>query len=494
MRLAIKLVSLIVFVVLIILALDGYVSFRRAARLFDNDMERDAHVLGRSLKVVLTDVWRSEGTERALQLVEDANREEDLVQVRWVWLDARPDTPHGPQMPVEDLEPVARGEEVSFRRRDEDGHVRLLTYVPLLLGTNRLAALELSENSPARDVYLHATVIRVGVLTFTLGLVSTILTVLLGVVMVGWPLHSLNQKARRIGAGDLSGTLRLRGSDELSSLASTMNEMCEQLAAARDAIHAEADARIAAMHQLRHVDRLRTVGTLAAGIAHEMGTPLNVVSGRAGLIASGDLSSAEIVESANIVKAQSERMTAVIRQFLDFSRTSNTEKNELDLRPVAERCVKLLTPMADKRKARLRVVSEEAPRAARANPDEIQQVLTNLIVNALQAMPKGGGTVEVGVRHEHAAPPHGYQGSERDWLCLFVRDEGKGISAEHAERLFEPFFTTKDVGEGTGLGLSIAHGIVRDHGGWIGVASEPGRGSCFSVYLPQEGPGCEGES
>ena len=154
----------------------------------------------------------------------------------------------------------------------------------------------------------------------------------------------------------------------------------------------------------------------------------------------------------------------------------------------------LLTPMARKRKATLRVVIEEAPGVARANPDEIQQVLTNLIVNALQAMPKGGGTVEVGVRHEHAAPPPGYKGSEGGWLCLFVRDEGAGISAEDAERLFEPFFTTKDVGKGTGLGLSIAHGIVRDHGGWIGVASEPGKGSCFSIYLPLEGPGCEGES
>jgi two-component system NtrC family sensor kinase len=102
--------------------------------------------------------------------------------------------------------------------------------------------------------------------------------------------------------------------------------------------------------------------------------------------------------------------------------------------------------------------------------------------------------VDVGVRHDHAASPRGCEGFGRDWLCLFVRDEGKGISAEHAERLFEPFFTTKEVGEGTGLGLSIAHGIIRDHGGWIGVASEPGKGSCFSVYLPQEELGCEGES
>ena len=130
---------------------------------------------------------------------------------------------------------------------------------------------------------------------------------------------------------------------------------------------------------------------------------------------------------------------------------------------------------------------------ARANSDEIQQVLMNLIVNALQAMPQGG-TVEVSLRKAHKAHPQRVGASEGMWLCLSVRDDGEGISEEDLGHLFDPFFTTKDVGEGTGLGLSIAYGIVREHGGWIEVKSELGKGSCFYIYLPQEGSGCVGES
>jgi signal transduction histidine kinase len=100
-------------------------------------------------------------------------------------------------------------------------------------------------------------------------------------------------------------------------------------------------------------------------------------------------------------------------------------------------------------------------------------------------MPQGG-KVEVGIRSEHACPPQDLQGKEGVYFCIEVRDEGKGVAKKDMPHLFEPFFSTKDVGQGTGLGLSIAYGIVCDHGGWIDVESKRGRGSCFSVYLPQK--------
>jgi len=493
MKLTVKFVSLIVLAVVVVVAWEGYSSVRREIQLFDSDMRRDAHLLGRSLKIVLTDVWKSDGAERALKLVEDTNDREHLVQIRWVWLDARPGTPHAPQMRREALEPVARGEEVALWRSDDNGGAHLLTYVPVLVGPGRFGALELSESSSVRDAYIRSTVIRTFVLTGELILLSGILAVLLGVVMVGRPLRLLSQKAERIGDGDLSSPIPVRGRDELWELGASLNQMCDQLAEARDAIRAETASRIAALEQLRHADRLKTVGTLAGGVAHELGTPLNVVSGRARLIASGDLSEAEVVESANIVRTQSERMTAIIRQLLDFARPSSTKGTEVDVRQLVEQSLNLLTPMARKRKATLRVASEEGPCTVRANSDEIQQVLMNLIVNALQAMPKGG-TVEVDLRNERKSNPQRVGASEGIWLCLSIRDDGEGIPEEDLGHLFDPFFTTKDVGEGTGLGLSIAYGIVREHGGWIDVKSELGKGSCFDVYLPQEGPRCAGES
>jgi signal transduction histidine kinase len=94
--------------------------------------------------------------------------------------------------------------------------------------------------------------------------------------------------------------------------------------------------------------------------------------------------------------------------------------------------------------------------------------------------------VKVGIHHEHTRPPEALEGSEGEYLAIYVLDEGEGIPAENIQSIFEPFFTTKDIGKGTGLGLSLAYGIVQEHGGWIEVKSKKGEGSCFSVYLPQE--------
>jgi len=144
-----------------------------------------------------------------------------------------------------------------------------------------------------------------------------------------------------------------------------------------------------------------------------------------------------------------------------------------------------MAPLGQKQKATLHFIGENDPAMAKVDAGQIQQVLTNLIVNALQAMPQGG-MVEIGIRRERARLPEALESSEGDYLSIYVQDEGEGIPEENMQHLFEPFFTTKDIGKGTGLGLSIAYGIIQEHGGWIEVKSKKGEGSCFSVYLPQE--------
>ena len=113
----------------------------------------------------------------------------------------------------------------------------------------------------------------------------------------------------------------------------------------------------------------------------------------------------------------------------------------------------------------------------------MQQVFANLVVNAIQSMPLGG-EINVGLARERVRPPADIGGPEAAYVRIDVVDGGTGIAADVLARIFDPFFTTKDVGEGTGLGLSVSYGIVREHGGWIAVDTEPGRGSRFSVYLP----------
>ena len=136
------------------------------------------------------------------------------------------------------------------------------------------------------------------------------------------------------------------------------------------------------------------------------------------------------------------------------------------------------------RRQRIKIAADlgEDPLLVSADEHQIEQALVNLIVNAMQAMPNGG-TVEVTSCGRRARPP-GDGGPEGDFVCVAVVDQGFGIPEENLPRLFEPFFTTKAPGEGTGLGLAVAHGIVRDHGGWIEVESQPGRGSRFAFYLP----------
>jgi two-component system, NtrC family, sensor kinase len=131
------------------------------------------------------------------------------------------------------------------------------------------------------------------------------------------------------------------------------------------------------------------------------------------------------------------------------------------------------------------------PMNLEVDPGQLQQALTNLVVNGLQAM-KRPGTLRVRLGHAQALPPVELGGPESEWVRLDVTDEGEGISPEVLPRIFEPFFTTKDVGEGTGLGLSVSYGLIRDHGGWISVSSEPGCGSCFSIFLPPKARDTQG--
>jgi len=315
--------------------------------------------------------------------------------------------------------------------------------------------------------------------------VAAVMAAILGTYFVGRPVHHLVGKVRRIGTGDLGTPLHLKRGDELAELASAINQMCEALGAANEAARSEAAARLAAVEQLRHADRLTTVGRLASGIAHELGTPLNIVAGRGYMIASGEASGDEIKENATIIMEQTERITRIIRQLLDFARPRPVEKARADLRGLTTQTVALLRPMADKQRVSLTLLGPDQPAMAVVDSGQMQQVVTNLIVNAIQAS-GNGGTVNLGFRREVTTPPLKHGGSQGTFLCLYVQDQGHGMDAETQARIFDPFFTTKEVGAGTGLGLSIAYGMVRDHGGWIDVESEPGRGTTVSIHLPIE--------
>ena len=178
-----------------------------------------------------------------------------------------------------------------------------------------------------RDI-IHRTALLIGGMV----VISGLLAAWLGVRLIGQPLRRLIDKTRRVATGDLAGPVHLQSHDELAELSESLNQMCAQLAESQSMIQQESAARIAAIEQLRHTDRLKTVGRLAAGIAHELGTPLNVVSGRAGLIVSGKLAADEIGPSAAAIKTEVDKMTKIIRQLLDFARVNTPRRVPVDLR------------------------------------------------------------------------------------------------------------------------------------------------------------------
>jgi signal transduction histidine kinase len=320
-----------------------------------------------------------------------------------------------------------------------------------------------------------------------LGGFGVLISLVIGTVAIGRPVRRLADQARAVGSGDFAARVELRQKDELALLAREMNRMAERLEGTLAELQREQDARFIALDQLRHAERLTTVGRLAAGVAHELGTPLNVVSGRSALIMGEPGVTRQIREHVEVIARQSDIMAKTIRQLLDFARRRPATKAVGDLGQLAEETLAFLNQLAAKKRLQLTSELPPNPVLVRFDPAQIQQVLTNLVVNAIHATRRGRITVTCGWRE--AAPPHAPEAPPRMCAFLSVADEGCGIPRELLPHIFDPFMTTKDQGEGTGLGLSVSYGIVEEHGGWIDVDTEPGAGATFTVYLPEDDRG-----
>jgi signal transduction histidine kinase len=296
---------------------------------------------------------------------------------------------------------------------------------------------------------------------------SGALAAVMGRRMVGQPIAELAHSVRKLGDGEFVPPSIAPRRDELGVLANELSAL---------------SARLAERERMRHDDRLRTIGQLASGVAHELGTPLSVVAVRARLIASGEATAEEAIANAKAILDQSERMTRIVRQLLDYSRRGTGEPSTIDLRDATLKAIEMLEPLAKSHGVALVAEAGADDLHVRGDAGQLQQVLTNLVLNGIQAMPTGGRLEIACGRGRVPAPGRGSHTAERCWIR--ISDEGAGIAPDDLPRVFEPFFTTKPAGEGTGLGLAVAQAIVEEHGGSIAVESEPGRGATFTVYLP----------
>jgi signal transduction histidine kinase len=480
MKLAAKLTITLVLAIVAIMGAYAWVQISGEVLLSTGDAVR-ARRNGLAWLGAVESVWAKEGEARARELIHLSTRRANVPEkvVAVVPLEEGPDRP---DLTADERRTLADGEVVRRIVRDADGREWQHGWA-LIKTAVRPTAIEVVE--PLREKQAFIRMSRYAIVGATLAIIAVcaLVVTILQVRLVGRPLALLREKARRAGAGDFSMPLLLRQRDEMGDVAGEINAMCARIAETNRRLADESAARVAALEQLRHSERLATVGQLAAGVAHELGTPLNVVSARAELLVTGSPSAADAAANGRIILEQADRMTAIIHQLLDFSRRRGPSMGLGNLTQVVTRTLDLLEPAATRAKVRIECATT-GPVFARFDQTQMQQVLANVFMNGIQAM-SGGGTLRVSLDTRLIRPPVDGPAPETECVCVTVEDSGRGIARADLDRIFEPFFTTKRVGEGTGLGLAVAHGIVAEHGGWIVAESEEGKGSRFSIYLPR---------
>ena len=469
-----------------LISIDEFLNFQEEIAQYESDMITNAIQNGKSISGMVSHTWQESGEEKALQPISDAS-ESGTIQVRWVWLDNLLGTFNGTSGEKAQLERILQGESISLKLKNDKGTLTRYTYVPVDIGVPQAGALELSQTLLPLAEFSKHMLVRALTISALLALVCGLILFIFIDRKIRRPLNNLMAQAERIGRGDLTANKEIIGDNELSEMAETMNDMCSRLLIAKEKINFEYDARLKTLEQLRHTERLSSFGVLAAEIAHELGTPLNVVDGRAKMIIRENLPMEDIHDCAGIIQSQAERMTIIIRQLLDFTRQPKQKISTEDITFQIKQVFQLLYPMAAKQRVSFSLNKKDDTKVILSGDfAQLQQVLVNLLMNAIQAMPDGG-KVDIDLSNEMIAGPGAVKHVETNYLKIKIQDEGEGILKENIQHIFTPFFTTKTIGTGTGLGLSIAHGIIEENGGWIDIENRVQRGACFTIYLPIKG-------
>ncbi|MFB3819844.1 MAG: sensor histidine kinase [Candidatus Methylomirabilales bacterium] len=284
---------------------------------------------------------------------------------------------------------------------------------------------------------------------------------------LGRRLDLLSATMSRVEAGDLSARVEDAARDELGRLGKSFNAMVERLAEARRQLedrHAE---------QIRRAQSLAALGTMAAGIAHEINNPIAGMQNCVRSLLKGTRDEARSTLYLEMLREGLERIGRTVGQLLNFAREAKPQVARIRLTPLLQRCLTLLEHELSVRGITAALQGEEVADLL-ADQHQLEQVFLNICMNAIEAMPNGG-RLDIEVRQRR--DPH--------FVQVALTDTGAGIPPENLSRIFDPFFTTKEVG--TGLGLSVSYGIVRAHGGYIDVESTVGRGTTVRVDLPVNG-------
>jgi two-component system, NtrC family, sensor kinase len=410
-------------------------------------------------------------------------------------------------------------EQINYLKKDKHlsslpvvgGEKRLEVIVPLHVGTKAIGGIRVISTLDEVQSFLGKKRDRAIILTFSSILVILItLTILFG-KLVGDPIRKLVEAMSRAEKGDLEAEAHLQSEDELGKLGKNFNRMLKtiretheqnvellrqvhqfneeltkkieaatsELAKSNEELKLLNEALFESQRQLSQSEKLAAVGQVTATMAHQIGTPLNSISGYIQLIHQDGNLQLKDRERFKIIESQLDRLADSVKNLLSFTRQPKPQLRSLYVNEVLEELIHLSEPWFLSRNVRLSThLSPDLPPVL-GDPTHLQTLFLNLITNALDAMPQGGVLT---IKTQQVSPS--LSSADRRWLEISMADTGIGITEESKKRIFDPFFTTKKVGEGTGLGLAICEKIIREHSGRMDVESEVGKGSTFFISLP----------
>jgi signal transduction histidine kinase len=534
MKIGTRITITTVLLVLITLSLYGYVSVRARRIELAQDLERQTSLVGAAVQVafeaalqdgLFEDVstlikrWQEKEPNIGLAYIDIAHQRRgqpppafravaqeaatpDGVASDSGFITPRPDPTRSGRLTRIGIDGQAAGEHITLEGRS----VYALTVPVRDSSRHVVGAIELTRDESDAERAL-ANSLKVAI--YSVGGLS------LGLALLVWlstrssissPLKRLVEAIDDVTHGDLGRVILRERDDEVGDLAERFNEMTGSLREAREQILDGVDAKLALEARLRHSEKLATIGQLAAGIAHEVGTPLNVIGGRARTMEKKAADPAEVAKNAAIIAAQTQRITKIIQQLLDFARRPSSVRTAVNLQTVGKDCLDFLEHQltTSRVETRLGAFASEGPQGmsqpiVTGDADQLQQVCLNLCLNAIQAMPEGG-RLHLSTRAVVRRRPGLETSAPAPFVVLDVADTGVGIPEADRERIFEPFYSTKspphgakDQG-GTGLGLAVSVGIIKDHDGWIEIDSRPGEGTTFHVFLPALDPEAKPEA
>ncbi len=459
----------------LILTLTGYLVLNALERQVERQMQNDLELVARSIQLPLSHALERDRQGSMLQALESAFAIGRVYSANVYDQDGQEIASAGRADPDPEKEKLtelaAEGE-----RRGESGHVGgrdvYSYFVPLtdsggrINGLLQLTRRESDFQEDIRDIRTR------GIIGLTLGLF-----VMSGLVLyahhkaLGKYFTRLSLSMSRVAHGERRHRFRPQGPKEIMTIGQRFNHMLDSIEAAEKEIQKRRALQEELQARLRQAEKLAAIGQLAAGVAHELGTPLSVVSGKAQRALRNKQLPQEVCTTMHEIRQEVVRMEYIIRQLLDFSRSSKQQKRDVSLHQLAYSAHAAVSDEARDAGCELHLTGEDFQTTILADPTRIEQALVNLLKNAVQSAP------EVRVYLDW--------GEQDGWVWFQVEDSGPGIPQEIESKLFEPFFTTKNVGMGTGLGLAVVHGITEEHNGSIEVQKSSMGGACFRILLPR---------